>query len=205
MKKLIVISMMVLCAGILTAQEKAGGGPPKPADNWTFFQLGFLPGLPGSMETSNVYGLKLGAPMVCGYGRVSGLEPSFFYSGTDYIKGIQAAWVGLSDAKEVYGIQGSMGVCLVENAWGIQTGAVSVAKKVTGIQFSGVNVSDNVTGVQGGIVNVSTSVKGLQLGALNYSSESAFQIGALNIIEDGMIPYMIIMNFSFKKSKENKK
>lgn len=197
MKKLIVLAMTILCATASFAQEKAVSGPPKPADNWTFFQIGFFPGIPGCTETSNVYGLKLGAPMVGGYGRVCGIEPSFFYSGTDYIKGIQAAWVGYSDAKEVYGLQASMGACNVDKLTGIQTGAVCVADKVTGIQLAGVSVLNDVTGIQAGIVNVAKYVGGLQLGAFNYSNEGACQIGAINIIEDGYIPCMLIFNISF--------
>ena len=201
MKRMLVISMLVLCAGILTAQEKATEGPPRPLNEWTFFQLGFFPEIPGNTMYSNVYGIKLGAPMVCGYGRVYGVEPSFLYSGTDYVKGIQAAWVGFSDAKEVYGLQASMGVCMADKVWGIQTGAVCIAKKTAGIQFSGVGVTETSSGIQAGIVNVSNYVKGLQLGAFNWSKEGAFQIGAVNMIEDSWLPFMIIFNVSFKERK----
>ncbi len=197
MRKILALAVAVLCMVSLHAQEKVQSGPPKPSDNYTFFQLGFFPGIPGSMETSNVYGLKLGAPMVCGYGRAYGIEPSFFYSGTDYIKGVQAAWVGYSDAKEVLGLQASMGTCNVNEFKGIQTGAVCVAETGSGIQLSGVGVIDDIVGIQGGIVNVADYVEGLQLGAFNYSSEGAFQIGAINYIENGLVPCMILMNVSF--------
>ena len=192
-----------------TGEKKDTSVPPKPLSQWTFFQIGFFPGVPGSTDSSNVYGMKLGAPMVAGYGRVYGIEPSIFYSGTNHVYGIQAAWFGPAIGLDVEGLQAScvMTICkkmtgvlgspvnLTGEAMGFQAGAVNVIETQTGLEIGGVNVNEDSGGFLFGGVNICKSVRGLQMGVFNYSQEGAFQIGLVNMIEEGgLLPFSILFN-----------
>ena len=189
--------------------------PPRPRHEWTIFQIGFLPLWPNFTKESNVYGIKLGIPMCSGYGRVYGVEPSVLYSGTRYVCGIQATFLGSCLAREIYGIQASsFGPSITTNLKGLQAvGTLGMAetvkgaqiapvtmvkKNLIGIQFGAVNLSrKSLTGCQGGAVNVAKKVRGLQLGVFNYSDGNTFQIGGINIIKNGWLPFMIGINFKF--------
>ncbi|MFA6567279.1 MAG: hypothetical protein WCS96_03635 [Victivallales bacterium] len=216
MKKMTLMLAALFCGAWLVsaqAENKKNAPELKPLDNWTFFQIGFFPGIPSGTGNSNVYGLKLGAPMVDGYGRVYGIEPSLLYSGTDYVNGIQATWVGPSICKEtygiqaawfgptiakkVYGLQASCAVNVLDDIMGFQPGAVNIAKNVCGFQASVVNVAEKVTGLQASAVNVTKEITGLQFGAVNYSRKNGCQIGAINIIEDGWIPFTLLFNIKY--------
>lgn len=206
-------AMALLCGGVMADDAKPA---PKSMDDWTFFQLGFAPGAPGATDYSNVYGLKLGAPMVSGYGRVNGLEPSILYSGTNYVKGIQAtilgaclsrdvegvqaAWFGVSHSREIWGVQGAIGACVADTVEGFQGSLANVANKPSdGCQAAVANVATKFNGFQTGAVNVAREeLNGFQFGAVNYSSHNGLQIGLVNIIKDGPLPFMILINFSFK-------
>ncbi len=120
-------------------------------ENWTGFQLGFLPGAPSDMLTDPVYGIKLGAPICLG-APVWGLEASVLYSGSESVSGVQCSVI------------------------------FSQANTVTGLQFSPVNFVK--------------SCFGLQLGIYNSAQDKTFQIGLLNHIENGPLPWMIVMNFN---------
>lgn len=188
---------------------------PRSLDQWTFFQIGFMPNWPNFTKTSNVFGLKIGAPMCSGYGRVYGVEPSLLYSGTRYIGGVQATFWGTCIAREVYGVQASsFGPSITGTIYGIQAvGSLAMADEVigaqiapvtlcstelTGIQFGGVNLSrKSLTGFQGGAVNIAEEVKGVQLGVFNYSDKNGIQFGGINIIRNGWLPFTIIFNIKF--------
>lgn len=189
--------------------------PPRDYDQWTLFQIGFLPEWPSFTAVSNVYGLKLGAPMCSGYGRVYGVEPSILYSGTRYVGGVQATFWGTCIAREVYGIQassfgpsltnkiyglqavGSLG--MAEEVYGAQVGPVTMCgTELIGIQFGAVNLTKkSLTGFQGGAVNIAEEVKGVQLGVFNYSDKDGIQFGGINIIKNGWLPFMLGINFNF--------
>ncbi|NOY75092.1 MAG: hypothetical protein GXP32_04790 [Kiritimatiellaeota bacterium] len=191
--------------------------PPNSMKHWSLFQIGFLPKFPSYTKTSNVYGLKLGAPMCSGYGRVFGVEPSILYSGTRYVKGVQASFWGTCIARRIYGVQASsFGPSITGTLWGIQadgtlamaeeltgiqTAPVTMAMDLTGIQFGAVNLSQSITGFQGGAVNLSKKTKGVQLGIFNYSEKNGCQFGAVNIIRNSWIPFTIVFNIYFKKEK----
>ena len=188
---------------------------PRSLDQWTFFQIGFMPNWPNFTKTSNVFGLKIGAPMCSGYGRVYGVEPSLLYSGTRYIGGVQATLWGTCIAREVYGVQASsFGPSITGTIFGIQAvGSLAMADEVigaqiapvtlcstelTGIQFGAVNLSrKSLTGFQGGAVNIAEEVKGVQLGVFNYSDKNGIQFGGINIIRNGWLPFTIIFNIKF--------
>jgi hypothetical protein len=166
-------------------------------EDWTFFQLGFVPGYPTGCRMSNVYGMKLGAPMTSGYGRVYGVEPSIFYSGTDHIMGAQASWFGPAIGKEIIGVQAGPGSAVAKSVRGFQAGAASVSETVEGVQAAIVSVADRVAGAQFAAVNVANDeVRGLQFGMVNYSGGKSCQIGLVNIIEGGEWPFMLLFNLS---------
>lgn len=185
---------------------------PRGYDKWTIFQIGFLPQFPSFTKVSNVYGIKLGAPMCSGYGWVYGIEPSLLFSGTRYIGGIQATFWGACLAREVKGIQASsFGPSLTGKIIGLQAvGTLGMAEEVygaqiapvtmcgtelTGIQFGVVNLTKkSLTGFQGGAVNIAEKCNGVQFGVFNYCDKKGVQFGAVNIIRDSWLPFMIGFN-----------
>ena len=189
--------------------------PPLPHDQWSLFQIGFFPEWPSFTRLSNVYGIKLGAPMCDGYGRVYGIEPSILYSGTRYVGGIQASFWGTCLAREIYGIQSStFGPCITGSVYGLQAvGSLGMAEEVygaqiapvtmcgtelVGIQFGVVNMTTKkLTGFQGGAVNLVEELDGVQLGVFNYSEKNGLQFGAINIIKNGFIPFMLLINYKY--------
>ena len=192
--------------------------PPRKMNQWSIFQIGFLPKWPSFTKISNVYGLKLGAPMCSGYGRVFGIEPSILYSGTRHIWGVQASLFGTCLAQEIRGIQASsfgpsmttklMGLQAVgtlgmsDTVTGAQIAPVTICRNsVTGFQFGAVNIARPVTGFQGGAVNIAEDVKGVQLGIFNYAKRQGLQFGLINIIKDGFLPFTIIFNYSSSDDK----
>lgn len=188
--------------------------PPDSMKHWSLFQIGFLPQFPSYTKSSNVYGFKLGAPMCSGFGRVFGLEAGVLYCGTRYVKGIQATFWGTCIAREVYGIQASsfgpsitgtlVGIqadgtlSMAEEVTGFQVAPVTMSDDLTGIQFGAVNLSHSIKGFQGGAVNVSKKVNGVQLGVFNYSDKNGCQFGAVNIIKNSWLPFMLGFNVYFK-------
>ena len=100
MKKIFFALVLFLAAAVsLSAAEKKAADQAelkKNADKWTFFQVAFLPNVPSAQMYSNVYGIKSGWPVTCGFGTVYGLEASWFYSGTEHFKGIQSSWLSAS-------------------------------------------------------------------------------------------------------------
>jgi len=216
MKKTALLLAVIFCGvWLVSAQEGSNSKVQelKPLNDWTIFQIGFFPGFPAGTSNSNVYGFKLGAPMVDGYGRVHGLEASVLYSGTENINGVQAtmcgpaigkeingaqaSWTGPTLARKIYGLQASCTLNMTDDIIGFQPGLVNIAKNVRGFQASAVNVAENVTGFQASAVNLTKELKGLQLGAFNYSKKSGVQIGVINIIEDGWIPFTILFNIKY--------
>ncbi len=170
----------------------------KPTNEWTFLQVGFLPGVPGCTENSNVYGIKLGLPLVDGDGRVCGMEPSFLYSGTSYVSGLQASWFGPSIAKTIKGVQGSIPINITDKISGFQGSVSNVSlEEVKGVQAGAVSVGYKVSGAQLSAVNVvADELKGFQFGVVNYSDSKGVQLGFINIIKDGYIPFTLIFNCS---------
>ena len=194
--------------------EQAPETPPNSMKHWSLFQIGFLPQFPSYTKSSNVYGFKLGAPMCSGYGRVFGLEAGVLYCGTRYVKGIQATFWGTCIAREVYGIQASsfgpsitgtlIGIqadgtlAMAEEVSGFQVAPVTMSDNLTGIQFGAVNLSHSITGFQGGAEKKKKKTSGVQLGIFNYSDKNGCQFGAVNIIKNSWLPFMIGFNIYFK-------
>ncbi len=95
-------------------------------ETWDFLQFGVWFNTPKATQYSNVYGIKIGAPICSGYGTVKGIETAVFCGATDNITGLQA--------------------CII----------TSCSKHLTGLQFSIINYANVVDGVQLGILNIAT-------------------------------------------------
>ncbi len=84
----------------------------------------------------------------------------------------------------VYGVEGALLGAGGDDVSGVQFGlCAAMSKKVTGLQCAFYNQSEEVNGVQLGVVNV--------------SEKKGFQIGLINIIKDGWLPWSILINFNF--------
>ena len=224
---LTIAALTMLCAGAFAEDAAVAAAPaakasveadaPKPSQDWTFFQIGFFPSAPRATVNSTVRGVKLGIPMSSGDNYVCGIEPSFLYSGTNFVDGIQGAmfgaavakkvngiqgvWFGYVQAREVNGMQCAIGPCVVKTLNGWQPSCASVAlEKSNGFQIAFASVaSAEFNGMQAAAVNVANAeLCGFQLGAVNYAKHNGVQFGVINIIKDGWIPVLPLVNVSFK-------
>ncbi len=196
----------------------------RPEDEWTPFQVVFLPGLPSYSRNSNTYGVKSGWPATSGNGRVHGIELSWVYSGTDVVKGIQGSWIyndnvamdGLQITwvfnlnRQVFrGIQASCVANIAGDFTGLQCGGFNlagdftgfqpgvfgnIAKDFTGFQLGLYNVSKNLKGFQMSGVNIADEADGFQLGFVNVAKERGVQFGLLNIIKGSPLPVFPFFN-----------
>ena len=57
--------------------------------------------------------------------------------------------------------------------------------------------SDHVNGVTIAPVNICDRVNGLQIGIVNVAKDRTFQIGLVNVVSDGWLPFCIGLNFNF--------
>lgn len=103
----------------------------------------------------------------------TGEQSGFTYGGVSYVQGAFTGW------------QNNV-ICIADERFlGLQSGAFNQSKDGHGVQFGLVNVTDRMSGVQLGIVNYTKVMdKGLQIG-----------IG--NIIAEGGIPFLPIVNWRF--------
>lgn len=69
---------------------------------------------------------------------------------------------------------------------GALAAVANVHDQVMGGQVAFFNLSRAVTGAQLGAVNVAANVDGLQLGAVNIAASSAWPVGLLNLVGDGL-------------------
>lgn len=115
------------------------------------------------------FGVWFDIPSITKHSNVYGIKIGApFCSGDGTVKGIETAvFCGATD--NITGLQ----ACIL----------TSVSKQLNGVQFS--------------IVNCAETVEGLQLGVVNIAKNKSFQIGILNYIEDGAIPWLPIVNFKF--------
>jgi hypothetical protein len=178
-------------------------------DEWTPFQVVFLPGLPSYSRNSNTHGIKSGWPATSGVGRVNGIEISWCYSGTDIIKGIQASWLindnvamdGLQiswilnmNGQVFRGVQGSCVVNIAGDFTGLQCGGFNKAGDFTGFQ-PGVfgNIANEFTGFQLGLYNVAGSLRGFQMSGVNVAGESdGFQLGFVNVAKNRGVQFGLL-------------
>ena len=157
MKKLtmaFLAAVLAVTCGVSFAAEQKQDDAANPAKR-SVFQIGFFPGVPGSTKYYNVYGFKIGAPMVDGFNWVYGVEAAVLYSGTFHIKGCQATLAGPTIAIRVEGVQAATGPAflkqlvgfqaspspvILEYGYGCQAGAASIANRFKGFQTGAVTV-----------------------------------------------------------------
>jgi hypothetical protein len=83
---------------------------------------------------------------------------------------------------------------------GLQDNVINIADKhFLGLQWGAFNQSKDGHGMQAGWVNVTDRMSGLQLGIVNYTKvmDKGLQIGVANIITEGGIPVLPIVNWRF--------
>jgi len=83
---------------------------------------------------------------------------------------------------------------------GLQTGFVNYNKgSVTGLQWGALNYSNKAEGLDLGFINYAKNFSGVMIGFINYvdNMDSGLQIGLVNHIGNGSLPWMIIINGKF--------
>lgn len=110
-----------------------------------------------------------GTPSSSNYSNVGGLRFGLPVSGGD---------------TKVYGIETAIFSCHTKEVRGLQTAPLfCVSTRIKGIQASPVNVADDVDGMQFGLVNISRN--------------ATFQLGLVNYMKNGFLPFFPIVNFKF--------
>ena len=217
MKKLFLIFAAVLAGTVVVSAaekteaprtapaevKKSADAELKPVDDWTFFQIAFLPYVPSAAMNSNVYGIKSGWPVTCGIGRIYGLEASWIYSGTELAKGIQASWVCCYD-RTCDGLQSSFVVCINrELLRGLQATLVySHAGDLMGIQGSLISLASDVYGLQAGLAFArAKDVMGFQAAGVcvNSGKLSGVQCNLYGQVNDSSGVQLGIVNVSHGK------
>jgi len=98
--------------------------------------------------------------------------------------GVNVGFLGCANEAPVYGVSCAVGY--------------DGSKFVKGVQFAPVTGSKetHTSGLQLGLVNFAKTVCGLQLGLYNEAEDSTCQVGVLNHIKNGWLPYCLILNFN---------
>ena len=93
------------------------------------------------------------------------------------------------------------GVSYVQGAFtGWQDNLINIAdKRFLGLQSGVFNQSQDGHGVQFGWVNVTNRMSGVQIGLVNYTRvmDKGLQVGVANIITEGGIPFLPVVNWRF--------
>ena len=156
-------------------------------EGWTPIKVDiFKLHIPTTEYYPNIYGLRLGLPITYNdSASVLGIDISAIFSGNTYTTGLQLSCL-IAQAADLDGLQVGVLNFVKEHIYGLQVGGFNhVEKKLLGVQIGGVNYVKKASG--------------LQIGLFNYTEDSQgiFQIGVLNIIENGWLPFSIILNFNF--------
>jgi len=130
---------------------------------------------------------------------VTGLRLDLIYGKNARMTGLEIGLVNHTTGEQTgytYGL-----VSYVEGPFtGWQNNVVCIAdERFLGLQSGAVNMSKDGHGVQFGFVNVTDRMSGLQLGVVNYTKvmDKGLQIGLGNIITEGGIPFLPIVNWRF--------
>lgn len=119
-------------------------------------------------KNAKMTGLEIGI-----VNHTTGEQSGFTYGAVSYVEGAFTGWqdnvVNIADARFL----------------GLQSGAFNQSKDGHGVQFGFVNVTDRMSGLQVGIVNYTKVM------------EKGLQIGVGNIITEGGIPFLPIVNWRF--------
>ena len=123
-------------------------------------------------------------------------EKPWDFLGVSFISGVPSS----ADESNVGGIRIGLPVAGGENkVYGVEIGAACCwTEEVAGVQTAPLFcVSDKLSGLQASPVNVTKKVKGIQFGLVNIADDATFQLGIVNYMRDGVLPYTIIFNFKF--------
>lgn len=130
---------------------------------------------------------------------VTGLRIDLIYGKNANMTGLELGLVNYTTGDQSGLTYGA--VSYVEGAFtGWQNNIVCIAdKRFLGLQSGAFNQSKDGHGVQFGFVNVTDRMSGLQLGIVNYAKvmDKGLQIGVGNIITEGGIPFLPIVNWRF--------
>lgn len=130
---------------------------------------------------------------------VSGVRLNIIYGRNANLTGLDVGIINHSTGNEG-GLQyGAIGY--VEGEFtGWQDNLVSISKtKFTGLQSGWFTQSADGHGVQFGFINITDRMSGLQFGIVNYTKvmDKGMQIGIGNIISEGGIPFLPLVNWRF--------
>lgn len=96
----------------------------------------------------------------------------------------------------VYGIKIGAPITHGAPVWGVEASVLySGSEEVNGIQCSLIySEAKKLTGLQFSLVNFVDSCAGIQIGIINVAKEKSVQLGLINHIENGALPWFIIFN-----------
>ena len=166
-KKILLGGVLVLLSVSLFAKEAMN---MKVQDRgWSPFRLCFTKGAVAFPEKPDVYGLNIGIP------------ESFNYHNVQKIYGVDFACIA-ADAK----------------VDGLQIALTNWSKGSDGVQLSAANLVEKFTGVQLAFANYTKKSKAVQIGLFNFARQrsTGVQIGILNFMDKGFLPFFPIINFS---------
>lgn len=202
MKKTLFVSLFALFTIISQAvaydyQQITSQSEAQSNGWWPFLQIVFWPGVPPYTEKA-VYGIRTGFPVSEGSGAVDGIEISPVLSYSDYVYGLQCSGF-MNHSTITEGVRCSLVNTSSEWTKGLQLSVINLNfQNSTGLDLAIVNAtSKNMRGVQLGLGNYAGNQKGLQFGIFNMIEKCGLQIGLINIIQDGWLPFFPIFNFSF--------
>ncbi|MCP4177768.1 MAG: hypothetical protein GY756_08380 [bacterium] len=141
-------------------------------NNSTIFRACFFLDVGYWPSNVNVHGLNIGlATWISPEYQIVGADIAWFVSGSNNVHGLQLSPLNQS-----------------QNSSGMQMGFANFEKEFNGFQL--------------GIFNSVEESNGVQLGLINMSERhsSAFQIGLINIMDNGFLPWCPIINFSINKN-----
>jgi len=106
-------------------------------EDWDVFALTFTEDNPVNAGTTDIYGVKVGAPISAGPAGVYGVDCAVFWAGSQVVEGLQCSLV-VADSKSLAGLQFA---------------PMNFGVKVAGVQLGIVNIAEE-SAFQIGIVNI---------------------------------------------------
>ena len=169
-KILLMVIGLGLAAGVFAAESTDIRDMKYTPRGWSPFRLCFTKGAIAFPEKPDVYGINIGIP------------ESFNYNGVQKIYGIDFGFIA-ADAK----------------ADGLQLALTNWSKGTDGVQAAFANLVEDFTGVQIAIANYVKKSYAVQFGLFNFSRQKSkgFQLGVLNFMDEGFLPFCPIINFSW--------
>ncbi len=189
---IIIVSCLLSFANILTISAYT----PVMQDWYVFY-----PDCPWSnVIMKNVYGVNFGVPYAGKVEHVEGVDFGLISSSVKNVSGLQYS-IFANNSENVEGVEIAMLNNISESVKYFQfAGINNVNGEVRGGQIAVINnVRFNATGFQLGILNnVNGNMEGVQIGLINNTVTAyGIQFGLINVIKNGWIPFLPIVNFTF--------